>query len=105
MQIVADGASPRMIHWPAARRLKEQLRGRALRLVAEHLAQIGAVATVLARGDTLDGDGIDALIRMVGMITLHVTLGTPPPMRGLLSGRPLFSFLPLLQKVANDEAA
>ena len=39
MQIEATDAPPRMIHWPADRRLKEQLRDRARQLVADHLAQ------------------------------------------------------------------
>jgi hypothetical protein len=48
--------------------LLEDLRGRALRLVADHLAQIGAVATALAREGQLDQAAIDALIAEVNAV-------------------------------------
>jgi hypothetical protein len=62
MRVVADGASPCMTPWPAARRLNEQLRGRALQLVADHLNEIGAVAIALAAKGRLTGAEINGLI-------------------------------------------
>jgi hypothetical protein len=65
MQIVAGDAEPQMRHWPAARRLKEQLRDQALQLVADHLAQIGAVAVALARQGKLSQSQIDTIMEGV----------------------------------------
>ena len=84
MQIEATDASPRMIHWPADRRLKQSATGRGSwwRTIWPSL---GAVGQRACREGKLDQSQIDALIAGVTSSSrCTVTVSTPKPAPALI---------------------